>query len=63
MWTMPIALVMGNTMALKPSEKVSMTMYRTMELLKEAGFPDGVVNVVQGGRDDVEAIIDHPLVR
>jgi len=38
-------------------------MYRTMELLKEAGVPDGVVNVVQGGREAVEAIIDHPKVR
>jgi malonate-semialdehyde dehydrogenase (acetylating)/methylmalonate-semialdehyde dehydrogenase len=63
MWTMPIALVMGNTVILKPSEKVPMTMYRTMELLKEAGVPDGVVNVVQGGREAVEAIIDHPKVR
>jgi len=63
MWTMPIALVMGNAVLLKPSEKVPMTMYRTMELLKEAGVPDGVVNVVQGGRDAVEAIIDHPDVR
>lgn len=63
MWTMPIALVMGNTMVLKPSEKVPLTMYRTVELLKEAGVPDGVVNLVQGGRDAVEAIIDHPDVR
>lgn len=62
MWTMPIALVMGNTMVLKPSEKVPLTMYRTVELLKEAGVPDGVVNLVQGGRDAVEAIIDHPDV-
>lgn len=62
MWTMPIALVMGNTMILKPSEKVPMTMYRTMELLKEAGVPDGVVNVVQGGKEAVESIIDHPDV-
>lgn len=48
MWTIPIALVMGNTVILKPSEKVPMTMYRVLELFKEAGLPDGVLNVVQG---------------
>lgn len=63
MWTMPIALVMGNTIVLKPSEKVPLTMYRTAELLKEAGVPDGVVNLVQGGREAVEGLIDHPDVR
>lgn len=63
MWTLPIALVMGNTIVLKPSEKVPLTMYRTVELLKEAGVPDGVVNLIQGGREAVEAIIDHSDVR
>lgn len=48
MWTIPIALVMGNTVILKPSEKVPMTMYRVLELFKEAGLPNGVLNVVQG---------------
>ena len=63
MWTMPIALVMGNNMVLKPSEKVPMTMYRTMELLKEAGFLNDVVNGVKGGRDAVYYTIDNPLFR
>lgn len=63
MWTLPIALVMGNTVVLKPSEKVPLTMWRVMDLLKEAGLPDGVVNVVNGGRECVEALIDHPDVR
>ncbi len=50
-------------MILKPSEKVPLTMYRAMDLLKEAGLPDGVVNVVQGDRDCVEALLGHPDVR
>lgn len=62
-WTFPIALVMGNTFILKPSEKVPLTMRRVAELFKEAGLPDGVFNMVQGTRDAVEAIIDHPNVR
>mmetsp|Transcript_1498 Transcript_1498/g.1627 ORF Transcript_1498/g.1627 Transcript_1498/m.1627 type:complete len:522 (-) Transcript_1498:184-1749(-) len=63
MWTLPIALVSGNTVVLKPSEKVPLTMYKTMELWKEAGLPDGVVNLVQGTKEAVESIIDHPDVR
>lgn len=63
MWTMPIALVTGNTMVLKPSEKVPLTMLRAIDLLKEAGVPDGVINLVQGEREAVESLIDHPDVR
>lgn len=63
MWTLPIALVMGNTVVLKPSEKVPLTMYRVCDLLKEAGVPDGVVNLVQGTKEAVQAIIAHPLVK
>jgi acyl-CoA reductase-like NAD-dependent aldehyde dehydrogenase len=63
MWTAPIALVMGNCFILKPSEKVPLTMRRVAELLKEAGIPDGVFNMIQGTRDAVEAIIDHPDVK
>mmetsp|Transcript_11203 Transcript_11203/g.21369 ORF Transcript_11203/g.21369 Transcript_11203/m.21369 type:complete len:534 (-) Transcript_11203:274-1875(-) len=62
-WTVPIALVMGNTVVLKPSEKVPLTMRRTAELMKEAGIPDGVFNMVQGTREAVEALIDHEDVR
>mmetsp|Transcript_16437 Transcript_16437/g.24246 ORF Transcript_16437/g.24246 Transcript_16437/m.24246 type:complete len:507 (+) Transcript_16437:132-1652(+) len=62
-WTTPIALVMGNTVILKPSEKVPLTMRRVASLFQEAGFPDGVFNMVQGARDAVEAIIDHPKVK
>mmetsp|Transcript_30236 Transcript_30236/g.72562 ORF Transcript_30236/g.72562 Transcript_30236/m.72562 type:complete len:505 (-) Transcript_30236:87-1601(-) len=63
MWTVPIALVMGNTVVLKPSEKVPLTMQRVAKLFEEAGFPKGVFNMVQGMRDAVEALIDHPSVK
>jgi len=63
MWTVPIALVLGNTVVLKPSEKVPLTMRRVAELFKEAGFPDGVFNMVQGTKETVEALMDHPDVK
>ncbi|KAF9928784.1 hypothetical protein FBU30_002104 [Linnemannia zychae] len=63
MWTLPIAIAMGNTMVLKPSEKVPFTMTKVVELLKEAGLPDGVVNLVHGTADAVNALIDHEDVK
>jgi malonate-semialdehyde dehydrogenase (acetylating)/methylmalonate-semialdehyde dehydrogenase len=60
MWMFPIAIACGNTFILKPSEQVPLTPLRLAELLKEAGLPDGVFNVVQGNRATVEAILDHP---
>jgi len=62
-WTTPIALVMGNCVILKPSEKVPLTMRRVVELMKEAGVPDGVFNMIQGTKEAVESIIDHPDVK
>lgn len=59
-WTMPNAIALGNTMILKPSEVVPLSAVRMAELLKEAGLPDGVFNVVNGGKEIVEAICDHP---
>jgi malonate-semialdehyde dehydrogenase (acetylating)/methylmalonate-semialdehyde dehydrogenase len=59
-WTIPNALALGNCMILKPSELVPLSANRLAELLQEAGLPDGVFNVVHGGRDAVEAICDHP---
>lgn len=59
-WTIPNALVLGNTMVMKPSELVPFSAIRIAELLKEAGLPDGVFNVVNGGQAAVEAICDHP---
>jgi malonate-semialdehyde dehydrogenase (acetylating)/methylmalonate-semialdehyde dehydrogenase len=63
MWTLPIALVTGNCIVLKPSEKVPLTMYKVIELFDKAGFPKGVINMVNGTKDCVEALIDHPNVR
>jgi malonate-semialdehyde dehydrogenase (acetylating) / methylmalonate-semialdehyde dehydrogenase len=62
-WTMPNALVLGNTMVMKPSEVVPLSTMRMAELLKEAGLPDGVFNLVNGGKEVVEAITDHPKIK
>jgi malonate-semialdehyde dehydrogenase (acetylating) / methylmalonate-semialdehyde dehydrogenase len=59
-WTVPNAIVLGNCMVLKPSELVPISAGRIAELLREAGLPDGVFNVVHGGQEAVEAICDHP---
>lgn len=61
-WTVPNALVLGNCVILKPSEMVPLSAVRMAELLKEAGLPDGVFNVVNGGKEIVEAICDHPRI-
>jgi malonate-semialdehyde dehydrogenase (acetylating)/methylmalonate-semialdehyde dehydrogenase len=63
MWMYPIALVCGNTFVLKPSEKVPLTAVRLVELLAEAGLPKGVLNLVHGGRECVDALLTHPKVR
>lgn len=62
LWTTPIALVLGNAVILKPSEKVPLTMRRIADLFQQAGFPDGVFNIIQGTKDAVNAIIDHPHI-
>jgi malonate-semialdehyde dehydrogenase (acetylating)/methylmalonate-semialdehyde dehydrogenase len=59
-WTIPNAIALGNCMILKPSELVPLSAGRIAELLAEAGLPDGVFQVVHGGKDAVEAICDHP---
>lgn len=58
-WTMPNALVLGNTMVMKPSELVPLSVVKMARLLKEAGLPDGVFNVINGGKDIVEGICAH----
>ena len=58
-WTMPNALVLGNTMIMKPSELVPLSCQRMAELLKQAGLPDGVFNIINGGQEIVEGICDH----
>ena len=59
-WTLPNAIALGNCMIMKPSEKVPLSCGRIAELLKEAGLPDGVFNIVHGDVEIVEAICDHP---
>ena len=63
LWMFPIAIAAGNTFVLKPSERTPATGLRLAELFHEAGLPAGVLNVVHGGRDAVDALLDHPLVR
>jgi malonate-semialdehyde dehydrogenase (acetylating)/methylmalonate-semialdehyde dehydrogenase len=63
LWFLPYAVACGNTLVLKPSEKTPMTMARVMELVEQAGFPPGVVNLVHGGKEAVDALLDHPEVR
>jgi malonate-semialdehyde dehydrogenase (acetylating)/methylmalonate-semialdehyde dehydrogenase len=58
-WTIPNALALGNCMIIKPSEKVPLTLGRIALLLKEAGLPDGVFNIVHGDAEIVNAICDH----
>ena len=60
LWMIPIALATGNCFILKPSEKDPSAALKLAALLKEAGLPDGVFNVIQGGRVAVESIIAHP---
>jgi malonate-semialdehyde dehydrogenase (acetylating)/methylmalonate-semialdehyde dehydrogenase len=59
-WTLPNAIALGNCMVMNPSEKVPLSVGRIAQLLKEAGLPDGVFNVVHGDSEIVEAICDHP---
>ncbi|CAN5431498.1 CoA-acylating methylmalonate-semialdehyde dehydrogenase [soil metagenome] len=59
-WTLPNAIALGNCMIMKPSEKVPLSVGRLAELLKEAGLPDGVFNVIHGDVEIVNAICDHP---
>lgn len=61
-WTIPNAIALGNCMIMKPSEKVPLSCGRIAELLKEAGLPDGVFNIVNGDVDIVNAICDHPNI-
>jgi len=62
-WYLPYALAAGNTYIVKPSEKVPMTMQFVMKLIEQIGFPKGVVNLVNGAKDAVDAILDHPSIR
>jgi malonate-semialdehyde dehydrogenase (acetylating)/methylmalonate-semialdehyde dehydrogenase len=60
MWFFPFAVACGNTFLCKPSEQVPFSQKLVWELIQEAGFPPGVLNMVQGGKDAVNAILHHP---
>ncbi|MCP5098935.1 MAG: aldehyde dehydrogenase family protein, partial [Chloroflexi bacterium] len=62
-WFLPYALACGNTYIVKPSERVPLTMQKIFQLLEQAGFPKGVVNLVHGGKEAANAILDHPAIR
>jgi malonate-semialdehyde dehydrogenase (acetylating) / methylmalonate-semialdehyde dehydrogenase len=61
-WTIPNAIALGNCMIMKPSEKVPLCCGKLAELLKQAGLPDGVLNIVHGDVEIVHAICDHPKI-
>src|SRR5882672_8813087 len=63
LWMMPLAVVAGNTFVLKPSERTPLGAVRLAEIFQEAGFPPGVLNVVHGAKEAVDALIAHPDVR
>jgi len=63
LWFLPYAVATGNCFILKPSEKVPLTSQKLFELINEAGFPAGVLQLVNGGKETVDALLDHPTVR
>ena len=63
LWFMPYALAAGNCFILKPSEKVPGAAVKLFELLEQAGFPVGVVQLVTGGKETVDAFLDHPVIK
>jgi len=63
LWTLPVAIGAGNAYVLKPSERTPLSAQRLGELLKEAGLPDGVFSIVNGGREAVNAICEHPGIK
>jgi malonate-semialdehyde dehydrogenase (acetylating)/methylmalonate-semialdehyde dehydrogenase len=63
LWFLPYAIACGNTFVLKPSERVPFSMIRVAELIEQTGLPKGVVNLVNGGKNAVDALLDHPAVQ
>jgi malonate-semialdehyde dehydrogenase (acetylating)/methylmalonate-semialdehyde dehydrogenase len=62
-WYLPYAIACGNTYIVKPSEKVPMTMQFVFKLIQQIGLPKGVISLVNGARESVDAILDHPEIR
>ncbi len=63
LWFLPYAIACGNAFILKPSEKVPVTMQRIFALLEKTGLPKGIVSLVNGARETVDALLDHPGIR
>jgi malonate-semialdehyde dehydrogenase (acetylating)/methylmalonate-semialdehyde dehydrogenase len=63
LWMYPVAIACGNTYVLKPSEKVPLTSIKVAKLFEKAGLPKGVLNIVHGGREAVDALLTHPKVK
>jgi malonate-semialdehyde dehydrogenase (acetylating) / methylmalonate-semialdehyde dehydrogenase len=63
LWFLPYAIATGNTLVVKPSDRVPFAVSRLIEIIHATGLPAGVVNLVQGGKPTVDALLDHPLVR
>ena len=63
LWFLPYAIACGNTFILKPSDKTPMTAQKIFELLEQTGVPKGVANLVNGAKETVDALVDHPEVR
>jgi malonate-semialdehyde dehydrogenase (acetylating)/methylmalonate-semialdehyde dehydrogenase len=62
-WFLPYAIACGNTVIVKPSEKVPLTMEKIFQLLEQTQLPKGVVNLVNGAKEAVDAILDHSTIR
>ncbi len=62
-WFLPYAIATGNTFVLKPSEKVPLTMQKVFQLIDQLDLPEGVVSLVHGGKETVDAMLDHPQVK
>ncbi len=63
LWFLPYAIACGNTVIVKPSEKVPLTMQKITRLIEQTGLPPGVVNLVNGAKETVDALLDHPAIR
>ena len=63
LWTLPVAIGTGNAYILKPSERTPLCAVRLGELLSEAGLPDGVFSIVNGAREAVDGILEHPDIK
>lgn len=62
-WFLPYAIACGNTFIIKPSEKVPLTMQKIVKLIDQLDLPDGVINMVHGGKDTVDALLEHPGIK